>query len=177
MLRRELLRVTPAVEVRSAGVEDAAEVARIYNTGIASRQATFETEHRTSADMTARITGTGPRHAFLVALVDGRVAGWAATFPYSARAVYDGVAEYSVYVDPEVHGRGVGRALLSELLVRARAAGLHKVTSRVFPENTASLTLAESLGFRVVGTHHAHARLDGRWQDVLTVEALLLPEE
>ncbi|WP_372593374.1 N-acetyltransferase family protein, partial [Actinotalea sp.] len=120
--------MTPPVEVRLARVEDAEAVARIYNTGIASRQATFETEHRTAADMAARITGTSPRHAFVVALLDGSVAGWAATFPYSPRAAYAGVAEYSVYVDPAAHGRGVGRALLTDLLARARAAGLHKVT-------------------------------------------------
>ncbi len=165
------------VEVRAATVGDADAVARIYNLGIDSRQATFETEHRTAAEMADRIDGTAPRHAFLVASVDGRVAGWAATFPYSPRRAYDGVAEYSVYVDPGVHGRGVGRALLAELLRRARQSGVHKVTSRVLAENTASLALAEQLGFRVVGTQLSHARLDGQWRDVVLVEALLLPGE
>lgn len=163
-----------AVTVRDATTADAAAVAGIYNAGIESRQATFETEHRSPDDMAARIGATGPRHSFLVAELDAAVVGWAATFPYSPRRVYDGVAEYSVYVEPAVHARGVGRALLVELLARARRAGVHKVTGRVFPENAASLALAERVGFRVVGTHHAHARLDGVWRDVVTVEALLL---
>lgn len=159
--------------VRDAMPADAAAAAVIYNAGIDSRQATFETEHRTAEEMAARIAATAPRHAFLVAELDGAVVGWAATFAYSPRPAYDGVAEYSVYVAPPAHGRGVGRALLTELLARARRAGVHKVTSRVFPENTASLALAERLGFRVVGTHVRHAQLDGAWRDVVTVEVLL----
>ena len=172
------------VEVRAATVEDSEAVARIYNAGIDSRQATFETEHRVAPEMAERIAATGRRHAFLVATSEKEgtqtgtlVVGWAATFPYSPRPAYDGVAEYSVYVAPEVRGQGVGGALLGELLTRARASGLHKVTSRVFPENAASLGLAERHGLRVVGTHRSHARLDGLWRDVVTVEAVLLPDE
>lgn len=99
--------------------------------------------------------------------------GWAASYPYSPRPVYATVAEYSVYVAPEAAGRGVGRALLSALEERAEQGGLHKLTSRIFPENTASLALARSLGFREVGLHRRHARLDGVWRDVVTVEVLL----
>ena len=158
------------MRLRDAAADDAGEVARTYNAGIDGRQATFETTHRDAADMADRIRGTRPPYAFLVA-DDGRVRGWAATYPYSPRPVYDGVAEYSVYVDEP--GRGTGRLLLTELLRRAEQAGLHKVTSRVFPENVASLALARRLGFREVGTHQRHARLDGVWRDVVTVEVLL----
>lgn len=165
--------MTTGLVVRDATGDDASAAAAVYNAGIDSRQATFETEHRSAEEMSARIARTGETHAFLVAELDGRVVGWAATFPYSARPAYAGVAEYSVYVDPAAQGRGVGRALVAELLDRARGAGLHKVTSRIFPENTASLALAERLGFRVVGTHLRHAQLDGAWRDVVTVEALL----
>ncbi|GGC07409.1 arsinothricin resistance N-acetyltransferase ArsN1 family A [Cellulomonas carbonis] len=160
--------------VRDATPDDAGTVAVIVNAGIDARTATFETEHRTTGAMAERIASTSPRHAFLVAELDGVVVGWAATYPYSPRAVYDGVAEYSIYVAPDAHGRGVGSALLGALLDRARAAGLHKVTSRVFPENAASLALAARHGFEVVGTHRSHARLDGVWRDVVTVEVLLL---
>lgn len=165
--------MTTGLVVRDATGDDASAVAAVYNAGIDSRQATAETEHRSAEEMSARIARTGETHAFLVAELDGRVVGWAATFPYSVRPAYAGVAEYSVYVDPAAQGRGVGRALVAELLDRARGAGLHKVTSRIFPENTASLALAERLGFRVVGTHLRHAQLDGAWRDVVTVEALL----
>ena len=159
------------MRVRDAQRGDAAEVARAYNAGLDSRNATFETVHRTAEELAERITGTRAPYAFLVAEDDGRVHGWAATCPYSPRPVYDGVAEYSVYVDEP--GCGTGRLLLEELLRRAEEAGLHKVTSRVFPENAASRALARRLGFREVGTHLRHARLDGVWRDVLTIEVLL----
>jgi len=162
--------------VRDATEVDAAAVAAIYNAGIDSRLATFETEYRTAEQMAGRVRATAPPHTFLVAQAPEaprQVVGWAATFPYSARPVYGGIAEYSVYVDPHAHRRGIGRALLATLLERSRKAGLYKVTSRVFPENVASLRLAEAVGFRVVGTHVAHAQLDGVWRDVVTVEALL----
>lgn len=158
------------MRVRDAVAADAAAVAAIYGDGLDSRNATFETAHRTAADMAQRIVGASAPYAFLVA-DDGQVRGWAATSPYSPRPAYDGVAEYSVYVGEP--GRGTGQLLLTELLRRAELAGLHKVTSRVFPENLASRALARRLGFREVGTHLRHARLDGVWRDVLTVEVLL----
>ena len=159
--------------VRPATGADAAAIAAIYNEGIDSRQATFETTRRTPSEMAERIRTTAPPHCCLVATQADAVIGWAATYPYSPRPVYAGIAEYSVYVASAAHGLGVGRALLTAVLEHARAHGLHKVTSRIFPENTASLALAERLGFRIVGTHVAHAQLDGQWRDVVTVEALL----
>lgn len=158
------------MRIRDATVQDAPAVARIYNAGLDTRNATFETEHRTAQEMVDRIAGTAPPYAFLV-VDNAGVQGWAATYPYSPRPAYRGVAEYSVYVAQP--GRGTGRALLAELLRRAEEAGLHKVTSRIFPENGASRALAQRLGFREVGTHLRHARLDGLWRDVLTVEVLL----
>lgn len=163
------------VVVRTATADDAAAaVARLYNAGIDGRQATFETDHRSTVAIADRIARTEHPHAWLVAARDGEVLGWAATSPYSTRPVYAGIAEYSVYVDPAHTGRGVGTVLLAALLRSAQSAGLHKVTSRIFPENTASLALARRSGFRVVGPHLAHAQLDGVWRDVVTVEALLL---
>lgn len=159
--------------VRPATSADANAVAAIYNEGVDSRQATFETTRRTASEMAERIQATAPPHCYVVATEADAVVGWAATYPYSPRPVYAGIAEYSVYVASAAHGLGVGRALLTAVLKHARAHGLHKITSRIFPENTASLALAERLGFRIVGTHVAHAQLDGQWRDVVTVEALL----
>ena len=161
--------------IRAATTDDAQAVAAIYNEGVESRTATFETTRCSAAKMAERIAATAPPHCYLVATKADAVIGWAATYPYSPRPVYAGIAEYSVYVASVAHGLGVGRALLAALLDQARAHGLRKVTSRIFPENTASLTLAERSGFRVVGTHLAHAQLDGQWRDVVTVEVLLHP--
>jgi L-amino acid N-acyltransferase YncA len=157
--------------VRPAGVHDAEAAAWIYNAGIDARTETFETEPRTETDMLERITHS--RLPFLVAEVAGEVVGWAKLEPYSARACYAGVAEFSLYVAPEAQRQGIGRALLSELVAAAERQHLHKVTSRVFVENEASRRLCADVGFREVGVHLRHARLDGVWRDCVTVERLI----
>src|SRR5689334_3613787 len=153
--------------VRAARYEDAAAWAEIYNQGIEERQATFETEPRTGAGLMKQIERT------IVAERDGRVVGWAGIAPYSSREAYAGVAEFSIYVDRAERGNGVGRRLLTHLAVFAESQGYHKLTSKIFPENEASLALMRSCGFRDVGIHRRHARLDGSWRDVVVVERLL----
>jgi L-amino acid N-acyltransferase YncA len=160
------------VEVRAARASDAAAVAEIYNAGIRERTSTFETREREPAEIEERIGVE--RHPFLVADVDGRVAGWAATATYSEREVYAGVAECSVYVDPAVRGRGIGAALIEALADEAARRGFHKLLGKLFPTNEASMRLVERAGFRVVGTHVRHAQLDGAWRDVILVERSLL---
>jgi L-amino acid N-acyltransferase YncA len=108
-----------------------------------------------------------------VAEVDGGVAAFAATAPYSEREVYAGIAECSVYVDPERRGRGVGSRLLEALAAEAERAELHKLVGKLFAGNEASMRLVERCGFRVVGTHQRHGRLDGEWRDVILVERTL----
>jgi phosphinothricin acetyltransferase len=158
------------VRTRPATPADAAAIAAIYNEGIADRVATFETEPRTEAQVAAWFGG---RHPIVVAEEGGRVVAFAATSSYRPRACYDGVAEFSIYVARGARGRGAGRAALSALIEAAGAAGFWKLVSRVFPENAASRALCGSLGFRDVGTYRKHARLDGRWRDVVIVERLI----
>jgi L-amino acid N-acyltransferase YncA len=153
--------------VRAARNDDAAAWAEIYNQGIEERQATFETEPRTGADLMRQLDRT------IVAEEAGRVVGWAGIVPYSAREAYAGVGEFSIYVDRSARGRGVGRRLLTHLAVFAEGKGYHKLTGKVFPENEASLALMLSCGFRDVGIHKRHALLDGSWRDVVVVERLL----
>jgi L-amino acid N-acyltransferase YncA len=153
--------------VRAARNEDAAAWAEIYNQGIEERQATFETEPRTGADLIGQIERT------IVAEEAGRVVGWAGIAPYSPREAYAGIAEFSIYVDRSARGRGVGRRLLTHLAVFAEGKGYYKLTSKIFPENEASLALMRSCGFRDVGIHKRHALLDGGWRDVVVVERLL----
>ncbi|BCJ46070.1 hypothetical protein GCM10010168_50180 [Actinoplanes ianthinogenes] len=101
------------------------------------------------------------------------VLGWVAVAPVSARAVYAGVVEHSVYVDPAARGRGVGRALLHQVIASTEAAGIWTIQSGVFPENTASLALHATCGFRVVGVRERigrHAAHGNRWRDVVFIE-------
>jgi L-amino acid N-acyltransferase YncA len=167
------------VKLRRATTADAPAITAIYNEGIASHRATFETELRSVHEIERRIQNANARHAWLVAVDEGEevheVIAWAATMPYANRACYDGVAEFSIYVAGAHQGRGAGRLVLEALLAEAEKAGLYKVTSRVFSHNAASRALCASVGFREVGVHLRHARLDGEWRDIVTVEVLLGP--
>ncbi len=158
---------------RLARPTDAERVADIYNQGIAGRGATFETAPRTAADLRARIQEAPDRFPVVVAHDAGAVVGWASIGAYRDRPCYAGVGEFSVYVDRDARGRGVGRALLARLLDEARTRGYWKLLSRVFPANRASLGLCRALGFREVGTYEKHGRLDGAWLDVVIVERLI----
>jgi phosphinothricin acetyltransferase len=96
--------------------------------------------------------------------------GWAAAGPVSSRRCYRGVIESSVYVSAAGRGRGIGRALMGELIDRAEAEGAWTIEAGIFPENEASLRLHRALGFRVVGVREAIGRRDGLWRDVVLME-------
>jgi L-amino acid N-acyltransferase YncA len=161
------------VTVRMARPADTPTIAAIYNQGISERIATFETEPRTPEDLERRLVERGDRFPTVVAELNGRIIAWAGASPYSTRPCYSGIAEFSVYVDRDHRGIGVGRTTLSELLQACGRAGIWKVVSRIFPENHPSLQLCRGLGFREVGVYRRHARLDGTWRDVVIVELLL----
>jgi phosphinothricin acetyltransferase len=162
--------MAPAVEVRPAAREHAEAVARIYNHGIAERQATFETRPRRPQEVESWLEEGRP---FLVAVEDHEVLGFARVSPYSVRRAYAGVGEHAVYVDPAARGRRVGLNLLQALAIAAEAAGYYKLTSRVFTTNQASLALHQAAGFTEVGIQRRHGRLEGEWKDTILVELLL----
>ncbi len=160
------------VSIRSARPADGEAVAAIYNEGIEERSSTFETAPRTAADVDAW-REAGERFPLLVAENDGAVYGWARVQAYSEREAYAGVGEASVYVRRTARGRGVGRALLTELAASAEAVGYWKLTGKLFTENAASVALVRRCGWREVGTHLRHGRLEDEWRDVIVVEVLL----
>lgn len=161
--------------IRTAHVTDAAAVAAIYNQGIQDRGATFETTLRTVADLEERLADVERYPVLIAEGGEGRVLGWAGLSSYRTRACYDGIAEFSIYLDRAARGQGLGRLLLSALVETATQRGYWKLVSRIFPFNTASRRLCRACGFREVGTYEKHARLDGEWLDVIIVERSLLP--
>jgi L-amino acid N-acyltransferase YncA len=159
------------ITIRPALPEDADAVARIYNHGIAERQATFETRPRSPAEV---LTWLEEKRPFLVATDEhGAVQGFARLTPYSTRKAYAGICEHGIYVDPQARGNRIGLTLLNELAQAAEAAGYYKLTSRIFTTNEASLRLHRAAGFTEVGIQRRHGRLDGEWKDTMLVERLL----
>ena len=156
------------VLIRPMRAADAEEVLAVYQAGLDTGQASFETAAPTWEAFDA---GKLPLHRFVaVGAGTGQVLGWVAASPVSGRCVYAGVVEHSVYVHPGYQGRGVGRALLAALIASSEDAGIWTVQSGVFPENTASLRLHERAGFRVVGVRERVGRHHGRWRDVVFIE-------
>lgn len=146
-------------------------VARIYAAGIATGHATFEQAPPSWERFDA---GKLPDQR-LVALDGDEVVGWVAASAVSDRCVYAGVVGHSVYVAPQMRGRGVARLLLDALVATTEAAGIWTIQSGIFPENTASLALHRLAGFRVVGTRERvglmeYGPMAGRWRDVVLVE-------
>ena len=154
------------VTVRALRPADMPAVLDAYAQGIASRNATFETEVPAAEDLRSRWL---PGHAW-VAERDGRVVGWTALSPVSARECYRGVAEGAVYVHESARGNGVGRALLRQQVEAADSAGLWTLQTSVFPENRASLALHHGAGYRTLAVRNRIARLDGAWRDTILLE-------
>jgi phosphinothricin acetyltransferase len=146
--------------------DDWPAVAAIYAEGIATCQATFETEVP-GFEAWDRGHLAAPR---LVARRGGLVVGFAALSPISAREVYRGVAEVTIYVAAAARGQGVGRRLLQALVEQAEAAGIWTLQAGIFPANEASVALHRACGFRAVGTRERLGQLRGEWRDVLLME-------
>ncbi|HEY9383359.1 MAG TPA: GNAT family N-acetyltransferase [Gemmatimonadales bacterium] len=141
-------------------------VRAIYEEGIATGHATFETE----APSWERWDAAHLQDCRLIGLSDEAALGWAALSPVSSRCVYAGVAEVSVYVSAQARGRGVGRALLAALVEASERSGLWTLQAGIFPENIGSVRLHTSCGFRVIGRRERIGQLKGEWRDTLLLE-------
>jgi phosphinothricin acetyltransferase len=142
-------------------------VKEIYELGIATGNATFQTE----APSWEEWDKAHLSHCRLVALNDdGRVMGWVALTPVSGRCVYAGVAEVSVYIHPRHQKKGVGRKLMEELIRQSEENNLWTLQAGIFPENTTSLKLHEKLGFRKIGYREKIGKMKNVWRDTIQLE-------
>jgi len=157
--------------IRPAKVADAEAIAHIYNAGIAERVATFETHTKSPAELGELI------HAgalFLVAERDAQLVAFVKVGPYDDEShYYSGIGEATLYVDPAARRAGVGRALMEAVAEAAQARGHYKLVGKIFASNAPSIALVKACGWREVGVHRRHGRLDGEWKDVVVVERLL----
>jgi L-amino acid N-acyltransferase YncA len=158
--------LNPRLVIQPLAPEDWPAVRAIYLEGIATGMATFETTpppwEKWDAD---HLPG-----ARLVAREGSDILGWAALSPVSGRCVYAGVAEVSVYVAAAARRKGVGRALLEELVRVSERSGLWTLQAGIFPENLSSLTLHLRCGFREVGRRERLGKLKNEWHDVILLE-------
>jgi phosphinothricin acetyltransferase len=156
------------VTIRPMREADADQVLAIYQAGLDTGNASFET---TAPTWQAFNTSKLPRHRYAATdQTTGNVLGWIAASPVSDRCVYSGVIEHSVYIHPDAHGRGIGQALLTALIDSTETAGIWTIQSNILPENTASRRLHEKTGFRTVGTRQRIGRHHDRWRDVILME-------
>jgi L-amino acid N-acyltransferase YncA len=153
-----------AITVHPAAAGDSEAIAHIYNQGVEDRVATFQT-----------IPTTGERiRAVLVAERDGNVIGFGRLTPYSdPQPYYAGVGEATLYVERDARRSGVGRVLMDALADEGERRGLYKLVGKIFTSNEPSIALVHACGWRDVGVHLRHGKLNGAWKDVLVVELLL----
>jgi phosphinothricin acetyltransferase len=159
--------------LRSAREADLPAVTAIYNDAVARTTATFDVDPKTLEDQRAWFQRHGPAHPVIVAEEDGRVVGWASLSPWSDRCAYARTAEISVYLEESARGRGIGGALVDEILARGRAAGIRQVLARVVAGNEASLRVHQRRGFRDAGVLRRVGEKFGRVLDVHMLQAAL----
>jgi L-amino acid N-acyltransferase YncA len=155
-----------SIDIDAMTPADWEPVCAIYRDGIASGQATFETEPPSWEQWDAA------HHPFarLVARSDGQILGWAALSPVSRRQCYAGVAEVSIYVGAAHRGRGIGRQLLLAVIAVSERQGIWTLQGATFAENEASRRLQRSCGFREIGRRERIAQLEGIWRDTILTE-------
>jgi len=141
-------------------------VKRIYEEGIATGNATFQT----AAPSYEEWNKDHLQHSRFVAADNHEILGWAALTPVSGRCVYAGVAEVSVYVATAAQGKGVGKALLHTLINASEQNNLWTLQAGIFPENTSSIKLHEAKGFRIIGTREKIGKMHGVWRDTVLLE-------
>lgn len=159
--------------IRLATRADAEDINDIQNHYVVRSTATFLTEPLTLEQRLAWLEGHSPAHPVIVAQADGLVAGWGSLEVFRARPAYRHTAEFSIYVHHERHRRGIGRALLAELVTRARALGHHALVGGCCSESTGIIALLEASGFSRVAHFREVGRKFDRWLDVVFLQRLL----
>jgi phosphinothricin acetyltransferase len=161
------------VSIRPASRRDAEAIRAIYNREVTASTVTFDMVPRTLDEQVQWIDEHSGGHPAVVAEADGTVVGFGSLSPYRPRPAYATTVENSVYVDPEHQGRGVGRAILTELVRLAGDHGFHSVVARIVGGHEASIALHAACGFAPVGVEREVGRKFGRWLDVVVMQRML----
>ena len=166
---------TEPLRIRPARVEDAKEIARIYNQGVQDRAATFDDAYVTPEERYLWLVARPDRYPVLIGEVKHTMMGWASLAPYSPRHCYDGIAELSIFIERSLRGHGVAQQLMKAMQDAAREKGFYKLIGRVIADNEPARKLCQLMGWREVGVHERHGKLGNEWHDLTLVE-FLIPE-
>lgn len=161
------------MQIRLARLGDAEAIRAIYNVEVTTSTVTFDLEPRSLEVQQQWLSQRSGAHAVLVAEEAGEVIGFASLSPYRDRPAYRTSVEDSVYIHRDHHGRGVGRALMTELVEVATSHGFHTMLARIVAGHEASIGLHRAVGFEVVGVEREVGRKFGKWLDVVVMQRLL----
>lgn len=162
-----------ACSIRLATRADAEDINSIQNHYVVNSTATFLTDPLTLEQRLAWLDGRSQAHPVTIAQADGSVVGWGSLEVFRSRPAYRHTAELSIYVHHEHHRRGIGRAILTDLLTRARTLGHHTLVGGCCSESTAVIALLEASGFSRVAHFREVGRKFDRWLDVVFLQRLL----
>jgi phosphinothricin acetyltransferase len=160
----------PEMTIRLAREADLGAINAIYNHFVLHSTCTYQEEPSTAAERAAWFAAHGPEHPVTVAEADGEVIGWGSLSRFHPRSAYRRTVENSVYVRHDLHRRGIGRALLVDLIARAAAIGHHTIIAGIDAEQQPSVALHRALGFEEVGHLKEVGHKFGRWLDVIYMQ-------
>ncbi|TAL66284.1 MAG: N-acetyltransferase family protein [Bacteroidetes bacterium] len=152
--------------VRAMQQEDSSRVLEIYRMGLERGNSTFETEVPSWKEWDSKHL----THSKYIFEDNGIILGWVALSPFSERKVYKGMAEVSIYVDTDFHGKKIGSCLMEQMIASSELNGIWTLFSSVFPENEATIKLHQKFGFRIIGKRERIAKLHGKWRDTILLE-------
>ncbi|MDF2926983.1 MAG: family acetyltransferase [Paenibacillaceae bacterium] len=162
-----------AMIIRDAIVEDLPGILEIYNDAIRRLTATFDLEEKTLEDRREWFSHYGAHHPLIVAHADGKIAGYSSLSMFREKEAFKSTAELSLYIAEDFRGRGIGKALMLEIVNRARKVGFHTIVSGITAGNEISVRMHEQFGFQYVGNFREVGSKFGRWQDVLFYQLML----
>ena len=162
-----------AISIRLASAADLPAINAIYNHYVVHSTATYQTAPETAEDRATWFASHGPEHPITVAERDGVIVGWGSLSPFHRRAAYSRTVENSVYIHHEYHRRGIGQAMLMDLIARGMKIGHHTIIALIDADQAASVALHEAMGFVTVGHLKQVGHKFGRWLDVYYMQLML----
>ena len=159
--------------IRDAAISDVEDLARIYNWAVANTTASFDINRQTIENRLEWFGHYGGRYPLIVAELDGKVAGYSSLSKFREKEGYAGTVEISVYIDPDYHGKGIGKKLMEEIVDRGRKLGHHVIVACITAGNDISVKMHEKMGFEFCGNMKQVGYKFGKWQDILFYQLTL----